>query len=220
MPRIPEIGVLGCHVRIIDENGTEQDTWCFETEEAELRWMSRWQARLPHTGVTFRRSVVLAGGNYRDVKSEDQDLWFRLSLSTGLLNYPEVLAFYRRTSTSLCGRVTDWLPDQREVARNNASALFPNIEDPEAALTLWEATHPGQFHLPAKYRHLLQFEQAAVLCARRAGKPDNYFTNTNTFRTQRWHLKRRILENLGLGPLLRLRMRLAMRKLSSQRLSS
>ena len=211
----PEIGVLGAHVRVIDENGTGQEIWHYESEEADLRWLSRWQARIPHTGATFRRSVVLAGGNYRDVKSEDQDLWFRLSLSTGLINYPEVLAFYRRTSTSMCGRVTDWLPDQRQVARDNASALFPNISDPEDALALWEVTHPDQFHLPAKYRQLRKFERAAVLCARKACKPDDYFTNTSTFRTQRWHLKRRILERLGLGPLLRLRMRMARSKAHS-----
>ena len=204
----PDIGVLGCHVRVIDENGTAKENWYYDTEEADLRWLSRWQARIPHTGATFRRSVVLAGGNYRDVKSEDQDLWFRLSLSTGLMNYPEILAFYRRTSTSMCGQVTDWLPDQRQVARENASALFPNIGDPQAALALWEITHPEQFHLPAKYRHLRQLEQAAVLCARQAGKPDDYFTNTDTFRTQRWHLKRRVLEKLGLGPLLWLRRRI------------
>lgn len=205
----PEIGVLGCHVRVIDEDGAEKEEWHYETEEAEVRWMSRWQARIPHTGVTFRRSVILAGGNYRDVKSEDQDLWFRLSLSAGLVNYPEVLALYRRTSTSICGRVTDWFPAQRQVAEDNASALFPNVSDPEEAMALWEVTHPTQFQRPVKYRHLWQFERAAVLCAREAGKPDDYFKKTKTFRTQRWHLKRRILERLGLGALLGLRRRMS-----------
>lgn len=205
----PDIGALGCHVRVIDEQGTEKEDWHYESDEAEVRWLSRWQARIPHTGVTFRRSVVLAGGNYRDVKSEDQDLWFRLSLSTGLMNYPEVLALYRRTSTSMCGQVTDWFPDQQRVARDNASALFPNISDQNEALALWETTHPDRLYFPVKFRHLRQFEQAAVLCARQAGKPDDYFTNTNTFRTQRWHLKKRILQKLGLGPLMQLRMRLS-----------
>jgi glycosyltransferase involved in cell wall biosynthesis len=207
----PEVGVLGAHVRVIDENGTEQEDWRYDTDEAELRWLSRWQARIPHTAVIFRRSIILAGGNYRDVNSEDQDLWFRLSLSTRMMNYPEVLAFYRRTSTSMCGRVWDWVPAQRQVARDNASALFPNISNPREALALWEVTHPDQLQLPTpvKCRQLRQFDRAAVLCARKARVPDNYFTNTKAFQTQRWHLKRRIMEQIGLGPLMRLRMRMA-----------
>ncbi len=205
----PKIGVLGCQVRVIDEHGAEQEEWTYDTEEAELRWLARWQARVPHTGATFRRSVVLAGGNYRDVKSEDQDLWFRLSLTTGIINYPEVLAFYRRTSTSMCGQVTDWVPDQRQVAKENASALFPNIDDPQEALALWEATHPDQTQYPVKLRYWREFSKAAVQCARLAGKPDGYFTSTRTFRIQQWHLKRRILEKFGLGTLLRMRMRMA-----------
>ncbi|HSU30236.1 MAG TPA: glycosyltransferase [Bryobacteraceae bacterium] len=207
----PGVGVLGAHVRVIDENGAEQEIWHYDTDEAELRWLSRWQARIPHTAVMFRRSVVLAGGNYRDVKSEDQDLWFRLSLSTGMMNYPEILALYRRTSTSMCGRTWDWVPAQRQVAKDNASTLFPNINDPGEALALWEATHPDQLHLPGpvKYRQLAQFDRAAVLCARKAGAQDDYFTNTKAFRTQRWHLKLRIMVQLGFGPLMRLRMRIA-----------
>jgi hypothetical protein len=50
---------------------------------------------------------------------------------------------------------------------------------------------------------------AAVLLAKQTGKPDNYFTETELFRSQRYILRHRLYERAHVLPLVRLRHRLA-----------
>jgi glycosyltransferase involved in cell wall biosynthesis len=210
----PEAGVLGTQVTLIDESGSGCGEWNYPVEDADLRWLIRWQTLLCHPSVMFRKSAVVAAGNYREFKYEDSDLWIRMSLTTEMHNLPDKLLKYRRSSRSLTGSVEDWLPVNRSFATFCASLIFPGIADPRRALQLWEATHPHQLESPiqAKFRHLHEFQRAAVLLARRTGKPDDYFKRTASYREQYYHLKRRILEQLGFRPLLRMRQRFAGRR--------
>jgi glycosyltransferase involved in cell wall biosynthesis len=201
----PEVGVVGGQIQIIDQQGTVCDTWHYPTDDATIRWCSRWEPRLCHPAVLFRRSLVLAAGNYRDVKAEDADLWQRLSHLTEFRNLPELLIQYRRTENSATGAIQDYLPMNRAQARQNASILFPNISDPAQAMELWEATYPSQLHGPSKYRHIRELEKAAVSFSRRVNKPRDYFLNTDLYREQRFHLRRRFFQRIGLMPLVRLR---------------
>ena len=201
----PEVGVVGGQIQVIDEQGTVCDTWHYPTDDATIRWSSRWEPRVCHPAVLFRRSLVLAAGNYRDVKAEDADLWQRLSYLTEFRNLPEFLIQYRRTESSATGAIQDYLPMNRAQARHNASILFPNIPDPAQAMELWEATYPSQLHGPSKYRHIRQLEEAAVSFSRRVNKPRDYFQNTDLYREQRFHLRRSFFERIGLMPLVRLR---------------
>ena len=201
----PQLGVLGSHVRVIDEKGNRVEDWPYPADDAEARWLTRYSAQVAHPAVMLRRSAIQAAGGYRDFVYEDSDLWIRVCPVAEVSNVPEVLLHYRRTGTSLTGKVDDWLPMLRKVAEYNAGIIFPGIGDHARAMELWEATHPaGQKH-PVKLRYLRELKTAAILLARQAGKPDNYFTDTEAYRLQHYHLRRRALKKLGLGPLIRLR---------------
>jgi glycosyltransferase involved in cell wall biosynthesis len=208
--RHPEVGVIGSHVRTIDENGAEQELWQYETSDAEIRWLNRYASRLCHPAVMFRRSLVLASGNYQDFVYEDADLWLRMTLLTEMWNLPEVLLHYRRSSTSTTGSVRDWVPALRRAAEFNASRLFPGLTDPARALELWRSTLPSKFgaaaaEVPAKRWHLRQLRRSAILLAEQCRRPRNYFIETESFNVQHFSLKRRLLSRFGLRPLLHLR---------------
>lgn len=207
----PQAGVVGCRIISIDENGNRLKEYNHETDDAEIRWLSRYACRVCHPAALFRRSVILAAGNYRDVPSEDADLWIRVALLAEIVNLPERLVCYRRSTTSVTSSIRDWLAVLRETATRNAAQLFPGITNPERALDLWDATIPGHLSWVAENRHRVKLWHlrglagSAVLLARKVGKPDDYFTGTGIFREQYSLLRRRLLKRFGLSPLLRLR---------------
>ena len=145
MTEHPETGVVGTQVQLIDSEGQAQGEWSYKFDDAECRWLTRWITHLCHPSVLFRRSVVLAAGNYREVTNEDSDLWFRLSSYAEIRNMPETLLRYRRFANSATGRVTDWLPIHRRIALINATLLFPNIADAERAMAFWDLTYPHRW---------------------------------------------------------------------------
>jgi glycosyltransferase involved in cell wall biosynthesis len=203
----PQLGVLGSYVEVIDEQGRHVDFWNYPPNDADARWLTRYSAQVAHPAVMLRRSLIQAAGGYQDFPYEDSDLWVRVCSIAEISNVPEVLLQYRRTGTSSTGTVIDWFPMLRQVAEANAASLFPGMPDPSRAMELWEATHPAGKEQAVRLRHLQELKTAAVRLARQAGKPDEYFTETEAFRLQQYHLRRRALQRLGLSGLIRLRER-------------
>jgi glycosyltransferase involved in cell wall biosynthesis len=210
----PSVGILGGQSDFIDENGASVAGWEFPCDDATLRWRARWQPSFMHPNVMFRRSVILQAGNYRDLQPyEDTELWMRAAEITGFANLPDRLIQYRRSSQSQTGRMVDFKAIFREAAKLSVSLLFPGVPAHEL-MDFWDATHPFRLYsdewppsLP--FRYLRYLERAAVLLARRANKPDAYFTATELFAAQKFHLKRVWMERHGLGPLRRMRVWLA-----------
>ncbi|HEY1214607.1 MAG TPA: hypothetical protein VGE93_13335, partial [Bryobacteraceae bacterium] len=194
---------------VIDANGTPVSGWHYYTDDAQMRWSARWRCPFLHSTVMLRRNVILAAGNYRDFIWEDADMWLRLSSATEFHNLSEVLVQYRRMPTSVTGALTSFVPSSRQVAELNADVLFPGLLDPVSAMQLWEATHLDHLHSPVRFVHFKQLKTAAVLLARQSGKPDNYFTETELFRSQQYTLRKRLYERAHLMPLVRLRHRFA-----------
>lgn len=204
----PETGILGGQLELIDEcdQRITNEKWSYYTDDASIRWLLRWRNQLAHNAVLFRKSIIMAAGNYRDCQPfEDLDLWQRAADLTEIRNLPDVLVCYRRTAASSTGTIRNFLPTDRAAAQRNLSSLFPGVDGGGRAMSLWEATHPYQLHLPSKYRHIKDLKQAALFFARKIGKPDNYFANTETFKEQHFCLRRRFFECWGLLPLVELR---------------
>ena len=199
----PEIAALGSQVTLIDAEGKPTGgTWECPMNDAEVRWLSRWQSGLTHPAVLFRRSAVLRAGNYADVESEDCELWIRLCPFGEIYSLPEVLLSYRRHAGSISGPYTDFYAGQLRSARNAAAHLFPGLS-PEEALALWCLTHPQKMELagPVNLAHLFQFSRAATLLATQSGKPHDYFKTTATYRAQAYWLRRSFLRRWGLSKL-------------------
>lgn len=208
----PEVGIAGGQIQTIDGSGDIVGTWHYETDDAALRWHTRWESRFCHPTVMFRRQLVLAAGNYRDAEAEDFDLWQRLSIVTEFRNLSDPLIQYRRADRNLTANITDYLPMNRKQAQQNATSLFPGVDDPAQALELWESTYPSQLQAPSKFWHIRKLEKAAISLALRVGKPREYFLSTDLYREQRFHLRRRFFERSGLMPFVRLRNALSPRE--------
>jgi len=203
----PEVVALGSQVRIIDACGTATGSpWECPTNDAEVRWLTRWQSGLTHPAVMFRKSAVLLAGNYADVESEDCELWIRLCPFGEIYSLPEVLLSYRRHAGSISGPYTDFFAGQLRSARNAAPHLFPGLQ-PEAALALWRITHPQKMDQGGlvRLKQIRQFSRAATLLATRSGKPQNYFKDTSTYQAQIYWLRKNFLQRCGLSKLMALR---------------
>jgi glycosyltransferase involved in cell wall biosynthesis len=209
----PSVGALGGQIQIIDDDGAlvPDAGWLYETDDASMRWRSRWQAQFCHPAVMLRRSAVLAAGNYRDRQPfEDFDLWIRIAAIAEFGNLSETILQYRRSTTSSTGGIADYYSLDRQAAEENWRLLFPSIVDRNRVLELWEATHPLRLQDgPGRLGHYVALKRVAVDLAKALGRPSGYFTGTEIFEAQRYRLRVRCLERIGLGSLSSLRHRSA-----------
>jgi glycosyltransferase involved in cell wall biosynthesis len=199
----PKVVALGSQAVLIDSHGRpRRGSWSCPLHDAEVRWLTRWQSGLIHPAVLFRRSAVLRAGNYKDMKSEDCELWIRLCPFGEIYSLPDVLIHYRRHDASESGGYTDFFPGQLRAASSAAAYLFPPVPA-EEALALWLATHPGKIQQPGPVdlRRLSQLSRAAKRLARQCGKSDDYFQNTPTFDHQAYWLRRKLLQRFGVSKL-------------------
>jgi len=205
MSKRPSLVMIGSEARYIDRNSKLTGvTWRVPLNDSDLRWRVKWMVSFGHTSVMFRRSSVLAAGNYRnDIKLEDHDLWIRMSYQGEMGNLAEHLTRSRRHSSSLTSDVQDYRPLYREAAARNAALLFPGIAE-EEAMRLWEASYFYDPMRPVRFRDLRNIRSVAVKFARTLGVPADYFTRTELFRAQFWHMRRNFLHGLGLRPALEL----------------
>jgi hypothetical protein len=126
-------------------------------------------------------------------------------------NIPECLLRYRRHPGNSTFGETDYLPIEREVALHSGKYVFPAFENQREFLAFWHATNKKLFEkaLPVQWKFQRILKQMAIQAARESGKPDDYFQNTQLYRDQQYNLRRRWMENRGLGPLIQLRQKLA-----------
>jgi glycosyltransferase involved in cell wall biosynthesis len=93
----PDIVAVGGQMDFIDEN----DVFIGKADFLPHRFESilstmLFHSALPHSGITFRRDVVLQVGNYNECQPvEDLDLWLRLARRGKLINLPDVVTKYR-----------------------------------------------------------------------------------------------------------------------------
>lgn len=185
----PEVGLLGTQIEFIDrESHVVEGAWWQDLTDAEIRWRLRWQGSVTHSTAMFRRSIVLAAGNYTDTMPyEDHDLWLRMARITAIANLPDVLVQYRLSPTSVTGlhnRTYDRLADR--AAERNAATLFSGLE-PHVALELRRKA-TGELRERVGWRDVYRLRKAAVATALAVGKPRNYFTSVARYRLQRERL--------------------------------
>lgn len=195
----PDIVAIGSVPDIIDDHGNFLEDWVYPLEDAEIRWRTRWQTSLNASSVMFRRSAVLAAGNYRDLnRSQDLDLWMRLARFGRMENLAERLVLYRRHTTNITAGVADYYPTDRLMAALNATDLFPGLS-PHRAIELWEAAYPRYGEVRVRSHHLRMLEWAAIDAARAVHETDDYFTRTRYYGLQRFFMFRNIVRGaLGL----------------------
>lgn len=205
----PDAAAVGTQVDFIDEDSRLMpDPWIFPTDDAEIRWGTRWRPLNLHGTFLFRRDKVLEAGNYRDCKPmEDHDILIRLSRVGHLPNLPDRLYQWRRHSRSVTTQIPDHHDYHRECARINGDILFPGV--PAAnAMRLWDLLYHANKAEPASLSDLRLLNRAAKALAKALGEEEHYFMRNAFFLEQRYHLRQRCMEALGLRPVLNLKRRL------------
>lgn len=89
------VGVLGSSVSYIDSKGFDVGYGDKFISDLECKWYLLFHNPFYHPSVMIRRDVINSVDGYRNVKSEDLDLWHRLSNRTNFHNLPERLLYYR-----------------------------------------------------------------------------------------------------------------------------
>jgi glycosyltransferase involved in cell wall biosynthesis len=194
---------VGTQVDFIDNDGRlMKDPWVFPTDDAHVRWGTRWRPLSLHGTFLLRRSKVLEAGNYRDCKPmEDHDLLIRLSQVGELPNLPDRLYQWRRHTESVTTQIADHHDFHRECARMNQDFLFPSIPATDA-MRLWDLLYQADQLEPARLSDLRLLNRAARALAKSVGKPDDYFTNNPLFDHHRFQLRQRYAAASGLRPIL------------------
>jgi glycosyltransferase involved in cell wall biosynthesis len=93
----PEIAVVGCWVRRLDENGVVGALHQYPTSPALIAWSFSFFNSLAHPTVMMRRAALDMDAVYDPEYrlAQDYELFTRLSRRTLLANIPEVLLHYR-----------------------------------------------------------------------------------------------------------------------------
>lgn len=93
----PEVGVLGSWINVIDEKGQLRYLRQFPRRHEEVLRVLPKENPISHPSVMIRAAVLDGGATYRRdfPRTEDYDLWIRLSAKTKIENYPAPLINYR-----------------------------------------------------------------------------------------------------------------------------
>ncbi len=180
-----QVAVVGTGIRFIDEQGNDRDgAWSVYTDDSEIRWRLRFCNALNHPTVLFRRSAVLAAGNYRDMMpGQDYDLWVRVAAGAAMGNLPQPLVRYRLSPSSVGARHPGMSEQLFErVASDHASIMFPGL-DREQALRLRRLV-TNETQTGVTLTDCLNYRRCAVESARRVGRHSRYFRSTQSYRQQ------------------------------------
>ncbi len=151
--RNPDIAVLGSQINCIDRNGKKHRLHLGYplVHDDIVHYMLRICA-MCHPSVLFRRSAILAVGNYRDVfvdgnrhPSEDYDLWLRTVTHFKLANLDLTLLNYRVHDKSVnqisCAENTA-IQVQNDCFCRNATLLYGCLEEDARLLREWRHPEP------------------------------------------------------------------------------
>ena len=181
----PCVAVVGTDIQFIDEHGKDKPgAWSVATNDADIRWRLRFCNAMNHPTVLFRRSAVLAVGNYRNIKpGQDYDLWLRLAERFRLANLPDRLVRYRQHPTSI-GSTYAGLSASivHRIACSNGDILFPGVPSQEA-IRLRDLVSPEN-NQAVRLRDVWQFHKLAIIAAKAAGERSGYFRRTAQYRWQ------------------------------------
>jgi len=99
----PELALLGCSYRRIDEAGREEGLRRVPTGATAIRWRLLFLSAFAHSSVMIRTSALAAVGPYdeRFAYAQDYELWSRIARSHEVAALPEPLVSYRRSRSSL-----------------------------------------------------------------------------------------------------------------------
>jgi hypothetical protein len=197
MAHHPQVGIVGSQIELIDGQGHHLDgAWALPCEDAEIRWRLPFANALMQPTVMFRRSVVLAAGNYRPIQpGQDYDLWLRLWPHTQMANLSQRLVQYRMRSDSISH-------DSAPRGVDTVTELFAAYADQFApaldrrALVRLHSRLVGDPMARVSLGDLHTLHRFAAVAARTVGQKPSYFSRTERYAQQQQNLRARWLKQL------------------------
>lgn len=96
-----DVGVCGTNISIIDENETILTDRVWGDNNPPIEWSLLWENPIAHSTVMIRTNIIKRDELfYREIYSEDSDLWCRLALKTRIKRINDVLLLYRYRADS------------------------------------------------------------------------------------------------------------------------
>jgi glycosyltransferase involved in cell wall biosynthesis len=121
----PQVGVVGCHYVLVDENRGERYVRMTPTRHEDILAAMARYIPFANTLVAFRRRVWVEAGGYPKVADlEDLRLWVKVGkLGWRFANLPEVLGEHYVHASSFFHRTFRYVDRQRNLARVQAYAV-------------------------------------------------------------------------------------------------
>lgn len=90
-----DISVVGGHIEIIDSHSNTVGFKKYQLSDTQIRSRILEQSPLAHPAVTMRKSTIERIGGYRNLPSEDTDLWVRILSTEKIANIDHTVIKYR-----------------------------------------------------------------------------------------------------------------------------
>jgi glycosyltransferase involved in cell wall biosynthesis len=191
----PDVALISGAVQKVDIAGRPlEPVPQIPTDDAELRWLLRFACPIAQGAAMFRRSAVLAVGNYHDIcPGQDFNLWVRLAHRYRLGNTPQLALLYRQHGESVSHQQPEKRAELDRLGRARvADLLYPGFAAADYE-RLYHLVRNGR-SLDVTRRDIVGLRRLAVAAARASGLPDRAFTATAVYRKQRRNLMTRWLK--------------------------
>jgi hypothetical protein len=136
----PRVGVLGCHVRTVNEDlSSAKPIRERPLTNFENHWRLLYSTSIMHSSVIFHHKLFKKYGGYNSVysPSEDYELWSRLSQYTEIHQLTDILALIRRHMLrSSVQRRSEQKEITQKIRGENISRLLINYVEPEKIMDL------------------------------------------------------------------------------------
>lgn len=181
----PNVAVVGSAVKLIDDQGQLLGDGAPPVcRDPDIRWRLRFCNAMSHPTVMFRRSAILAAGNYADIMPiEDFDLWCRVAMRFEMANLPDQLVHYRMGSQSVSANHRHNIDAiRRQTIKSYGPILFGDASSDVVSRLLDVLTQNLTAVTFSDIRHL---HNAATNAALQLGMKSDYFRQTELYKIQR-----------------------------------
>lgn len=135
--RDQDLVAVGGQACIVDEHGKAIGSIAYPCQSRLVNWCLSFSSCVPHPGVTFLKSAVIAAGGYRSgfIHAEDYDLWVRLRTVGNVANVNQKVLVYRRHNRQLTAANFD------ETLRTSAAIMTVSDSKQKDEIFLYENFH-------------------------------------------------------------------------------
>ncbi len=153
----PEIGAVGCNVRLIDGDGNDAGAMAFPETSGHIRWYMLFFNPLAHPSMLIRREALERAGGYNEEirYAQDYELWCRMAPTTRFWNLQETLLCFRmhgqKVSVKNTAEQTRFFDD---IKRDYAYSLIGERLSPEDMRAMQESRQGDSGELPLVFYRL------------------------------------------------------------------